>query len=99
VPGQLIYGVAFNTNTWGSQPTGQPGPYESLNFGVTTPAPGIGTNPLTGTAYWNTAAASNYTDGGAGGVGTFRPDTGWSYSGAIGLDASAAPKHPDRVRC
>jgi hypothetical protein len=84
VPDQLIYGIAFNTNTWGSQPLGTPGPYESLNFGLSTTAPTIGSRPLPDTAYWNTQAASNYTDNGAGGVGTFRQDTNWTpYSGAV----------------
>ena len=87
VPDELIYGIAFNTNTWGYQPIGKPGPYESLNFGLSTAAPGVGSNPLPGTAYWNTQTAGNYADHGAGGVGTFRQDTGWApYSGAVEFD-------------
>jgi hypothetical protein len=84
VPDQLIYGIAFNTNTWGAQPIGTPGPFESLNFGLSMTAPTIGSNPLPDTAYWNTQTASNYGDNGAGGVGTFRQDTNWTpYSGAV----------------
>jgi len=89
VPDQLIYGLSFNTNTWGSNPVGQPGPYESLNFGLSTVAPSVGSNPFPGTAYWNTATGSNYSDGGAGGAGTFRQDTNWTpYSGAVTFDAA-----------
>jgi hypothetical protein len=94
VPDQIIYGLAFNTNTWGSNPTGQPGPYESLNFGLATVAPTTGSNPLPGTAYWNTATAGNYADGGAAGVGTFRSDTNtdWAlYSGAVDFNVIPEP--------
>jgi hypothetical protein len=38
--------------------------------------------------YWNTSYAGFYTDGGAAGVGIFRQDTDWSYSGAIELDGA-----------
>ncbi len=34
LPDQVIYGVAINTQTWGYQPTGVDGPYNSLNFSV-----------------------------------------------------------------
>jgi hypothetical protein len=88
VPDQIIYGVAFNTETYGYQPIGKPGPYISLNFGLNSSAPpAVGTRPFPDTAYWNTSTAGNYADGGAGGVGTFRRDTGWTpYSGAVSFD-------------
>ena len=97
VPNQIIYGVAFNTNTWGYQPIGQPGPYDALNFGLNDTSqaapfgpPSVGIRPFPDTAYWNTATANNYTDGGAGGVGIFRRDTAWTpYSGAVQFDADA----------
>jgi hypothetical protein len=83
VPDQIIYGVAFNTQTWGYNPIGTPGPYVSLNFGLTDQPPSVGSNPFPDTAYWNTQTAGNYSDGGAGGVGVFRRDTAWTpYSGA-----------------
>jgi hypothetical protein len=53
VPDQIIYGLAFNTTTYGSQPTGQSGPYDSLNFGLSTAPPTTGSNPLPGMVYWN----------------------------------------------
>jgi hypothetical protein len=84
VPGQVIYGLAFNTTHYGASPTGIPGPYESLNLGLSTVPPTVGSNPLPATAYWNTTNAGDYADGGAGGVGTFRQDQNWApYSGAI----------------
>lgn len=91
VPDQLIYGIAFNTNTWGYSPIGKGGPYESLNFGLNTVGPTAGSNPLSDTAYWNTQTATNYADKGA--VGTFRQDTGWtSYSGAVEFASAPAPE-------
>jgi hypothetical protein len=86
-PGQIIYGLAFNTTNYGAKPTGVAGPYDSLNIGLSTTAPTVGSQPLPDTAYWNTTYAGFYTDGGAGGVGTFRQDTEWTpYSGAIEFD-------------
>jgi hypothetical protein len=95
VPSQLIYGVAFNTQTWGYAPIGTAGPYISLNFGLATQPPTVGTNPFPDTAYWNTQTPSNYADGGAGGVGTFRRDTAWTpFSGAITFDAADLTELP-----
>src|SRR5262249_40256180 len=89
LPSQIIYGVSYNTLTWGYNPIGVDGPYESLNFGVTTAAPSTGSNPFPDTAYWNTNTAGNYADGGAGGTGTFRRDTGWTpFSGAISFEVA-----------
>lgn len=90
-PDQIIYGVAFNTETWGQDPIGTPGPYISLNFGLAQAPPSTGTNPFPDTAYWNTATPGNYADGGAAGVGVFRRDTNWTpFSGAVSFDAAAA---------
>jgi hypothetical protein len=84
VPEEFIYGLSYNTQHYGNDPTGESGPYNSLNFGLNTSAPSVGSNPLPGSVYWNTSYAGFYADGGASGVGTFRQDTNWgSYSGAI----------------
>jgi hypothetical protein len=92
VPDQLIYGIAYNTETHGYAPIGASGPYNSLNVGLNTAGPTVGTNPLPDTAYWNTTFAGFYTDGGAGGTGTFRQDTNWTpYSGAVRFDAAPEP--------
>ncbi len=91
VPDEIIYGLAFNTTDYGSAPTRQLGPYDSLNFGLTTAAPTSGGNPLPGTVYWNTTTPGDYTDKGAGGVGIFRRDTNWGYTGAVTFDAVPEP--------
>jgi hypothetical protein len=90
VPNEVIYGIAYNTNTWGADPRGTPGPYESLNVGLNTAAPTTGTDVESDAVFWNTSTASNYADGGYAGVGTFRGDTNWTpYTPAVSLTASA----------
>jgi hypothetical protein len=90
VPNDIVYGIAYNTNTWGTPPIGQPGPYESLNVGLNSSATATAGDIDTGSVFWNTMTASNYSDGGAGGTGTFRRDTGWlPYRPAVTLTASA----------
>ena len=87
LPNEFIFGIAYNTNTWGYDPIGQPGPYESLNVGLATTTASIGTDVEPDALFWNTSTAAWYTDGGAGGVGTFRRDTNWAYSPAIQFTA------------
>jgi hypothetical protein len=90
LPSEFIYGLAYDTETWGANPTGVDGPYDSLNFGLSMTEPSVGSQPLPGTAYWNTSTASDYADGGVRGVATFRLDSNWTpYSGAIEFDGSA----------
>ncbi|MGA2441709.1 MAG: PEP-CTERM sorting domain-containing protein [Tepidisphaeraceae bacterium] len=92
VPDTVIFGVAYNTQTWGYTPYGVPGPYESLNYGLADVAPTVGTNPNPDDAYWNTETASGYTDGGAAGVGIFRQDTNWTpYAATIQVSAVPEP--------
>lgn len=79
VPAQLIYTVAFNTQHYGADPTGQAGPYNSLNLGVSTGAPATGSNPLPDTAYWS------------GTSGELSQSTGWTpYN--VGAEFTAAPE-------
>ena len=55
------------------------GPYTSLNVGLNVlSAPTVGTDNDPDAVYWNTKTAAWYSDGGAAGVGIFRPDTGWA---------------------
>jgi len=89
VPNEVIYGIAYNTNTWGANPIGQPGPYESLNVGLSSASPTTGTDVEPGAVFWNTMTAGSYADLGAAGVGTFRRDVNWSpYTPAVSLTAS-----------
>ncbi len=91
LPDQFIYGVAFNTNTWGYAPLNAPGPYESLNVGLnSTSGPTVGTDVNSDVVYWNTAHGSWYTGGGQGGI--FRQDTGWTpYKPAVQFTTFAVP--------
>ena len=91
-PGEIIYGLAYNTTDYGASPTHVSGPYDSLNFALPTTGTTVGANPLPDTAYWNTSYALNYTDGGAAGVGTFRQDTSWTpYMGGVQFTATPEP--------
>jgi hypothetical protein len=100
---QAIVGVAYNTTHYGYNPIGESTScyttsggcgYDSLNIG-TAPAPTVGVNPAPSDAYYNSASAGQYCDGGAGGVGIFRLDAGcWAgFKLAITVTASfAAPQ-------
>ncbi|HZZ26829.1 MAG TPA: hypothetical protein VFE46_02385 [Pirellulales bacterium] len=90
-PDTVIFGVAYNTETYGANPTGVSGPYISLNYGVATVAPSVGTDVNPDDEYWNTSRASNYTDGGTAGVGIFREDTGWTGDVAT-IQVTAVPE-------
>lgn len=92
LPDSLIYGIAYNTQSWGANPTGVNGPYNSLNVGLEGAAPSIGSNNYSDSAYWNTVTAAWYADGGSGGTGTFRRDTGWAgYEANIQITATPEP--------
>ncbi len=92
LPDTVIFGVAYNTQTYGANPIGVPGPYISLNYGVATAAPSVGTDVNPDDAYLNTTNASNYADGGTAGVGIFREDTGWTpYAASIQVNAVPEP--------
>lgn len=78
LPEEVVYGVSFNTQSYGASPIGSSGPYNSLNFSVPDVTPSTGTDVDPDALFWNTHTANNYTDHGAGGTGTFREDTNWS---------------------
>lgn len=44
VPNQVAFGISFNTQTWGPEPIGVDGPYNSLNMSVPDISPSIGTD-------------------------------------------------------
>ena len=91
IGGPLIWGLAFNTKTDGANPYGIGGPHNSLNVGLATTGPSVGSNPYPDSAIWNTSTPGNYADGGASGVGTFRFDTNWSPF-IIAADFEAIPE-------
>ena len=87
LPDSFAYGIAYNTNTWGYAPIGQPGPYESLNVGVigdgstvASTQPSIGTDPNPDTCLRNYWDFSSVPQGYTG----FVPETGWTgYAPAV----------------
>lgn len=97
LPDEFIYGVAFNTNSWGYAPLGVGGPYESLNVGLANVGnvgvpPSVGVDVDPDVVFWNTVHATWYSDGGAGGGGTFRADGGWiGYAPAAKFTTFAIP--------
>ncbi len=54
-PDSIVYGLAFNTQTYGASPTGSSGPYNGLNFALSMEgAAGIttGSNANLGDVFW-----------------------------------------------
>ncbi len=78
LPETFIYGIAYNTQSHGYNPLGTAGPWNSLNYALIDTSPTIGTDVDADDVFWNTSFGGFYTDGGAGGVGTFRQDTNWA---------------------
>lgn len=84
VPEEVIYGLAFNTQSYGETPIGVPGPYNSLNFGLNTGGPSIGVNEDNDALFWD----STYLGRTAG----FSRDTDWApYTGAVAFTAVPEP--------
>ena len=73
VPDSVVYGIAYNTNTWGYHPIGAPGPYESLNVGVPT-----GQLATTGT---DVTPADVFRASGSTPV--FQRELGWAPNGTV----------------
>lgn len=93
VPDGIIFGLAYNTQHYGAAPIGTSGPYNSLNFGLSTVLPSVGTDFNTDSVFWNTSFAGFLTSGGPGVAGTFSEDTAWSpYRPAIKFEADPVPE-------
>lgn len=100
LPNNVIASIAYNTSNSGNAPLGpqacviEPGGcgYDALNVGAETFAPSVGTHPAPNDAYWDTATAGNYCDGGAGGTDTFRLDAGCNadFQPSFRVDAASA---------
>ena len=95
LPNSIVVGLAYNTQTYGANPIGSDGPYNSLNFAVNDAVGGgitVGSNDDLDDVMWDTATAGWYADGGAGGVGIFRRDTNWTgYAPMIQVETVAVP--------
>lgn len=84
LPDKVIVALAYNTQTYGEDPVGAPGPYNSLNVALSSP-PTVGSLPRPNDGYWDTITAAWYCDAGAAGTGVFRLDAGcWTTTGAPG---------------
>jgi uncharacterized repeat protein (TIGR01451 family) len=90
VPAQFIFGIVYNTKTFGPNPTNDPndGPYSSLNVALTggftsTPPPQVGTLPYPDTAYLNANDPGYYCGSGVG-FGSFVQDTDWQTAPPTG---------------
>lgn len=89
LPDDFVFGLAFNTQNYGSQPTGQSGPYNSLNYALVSSAPSIGTDVNSDSVFWNTSHQGFLTSGTAG---VFGADTGWTgYVPAASFDTVPEP--------
>lgn len=87
VPDEIVYGVAWNTSSYGYNPIGDEAecaavqyagcPYDLLNLGVEGTAPAsIGTDESPDGAFQYSVFGAAYCDGGAGGTAVFRFDDG-----------------------
>jgi hypothetical protein len=72
--GPVIYGLAFNTQDYGTDPYLVAGPYDSLNLGFVPGGPTVGSDPVAYSSVLDAADDSDYGDNGAGGLNTFRLD-------------------------
>ena len=90
LPNDVVVGIAYNTQSAGAVPTGQDGPYNSLNVAAAGAAT-VGSDVSADRTFLNSANASFYGDGGAGGVGTFREDVGWGSQGTVAMEIDASP--------
>jgi hypothetical protein len=87
VPDAIVYGIAYNTTHYGSDPiedsSGCPAGgcgYDSLNVALSEVAPTVGTDVSTADAYLDSTWGGAYCDGGTS-TGSFRLDAGcWSSS-------------------
>jgi hypothetical protein len=90
VPNIIIFGLSYNTQTWGHNPIGAPGPYNSLNFGVAQVPPTVGTDVHNDSVFWYTSFAPFLT---TGIVNQFSEDSAWTpYTPAIQFNAVEAPE-------
>lgn len=78
----FAFGIGFNTQSWGYAPTGQSGPYNSLNVGVNFGSPTVGTGSSYG--YWA---------GGANPV--FAGEDGWDYAPEVKITGTATEVVPE----
>lgn len=106
LPSSVVYGVSFDTTHYGAHPVGEDAAcytsdagcgYDSLNVGAASTTPSVGTDEDPDGVFQNSSSAGSYCDGGTGGTGTFRLDSGcWTgfnplvrFNAATSLGGSA----------
>jgi adhesin/invasin len=88
---QLIFGIAYNTQSAGHMPTMMNGPYNDLNVAVSSPdpAPTVGTNLTLPKIYLNSSIIGGYADN-VPPASVFRLDTA-SDDGSIAIQFNPPP--------
>ena len=88
LPDDVIVGVAYNTGNYGAAPIGSNGPYNSLNVGIPTgQTASVGSDDNVDNVFWDTIYPG-YTAG-------LKEDTGWTPTGTVSIQITAAPVLPD----
>ena len=88
LPGTVVYGISFNTQSYGPSPVRAATPQTSLNMALTTSTanPSVGSDVYPGEVDLDSATAGQYCDDGSGGTGTFRLDSPgtpcWTVNGS-----------------
>src|SRR4029079_578234 len=90
LPSTFIWSVSFNHQSSAPNPIGVPGPYDSLNVGL-SPGATVGTDVDPVGVWANSADAAFYCSGAA--AGTFRSDTG-CWAGEVPAIAIAVTNVP-----
>lgn len=92
VPDEIVFGLAFNTQSYGANPTGVAGPYNSLNFALNdVSGPSVGTDVNSDAVFWNTSTQSWYANYDPSAT-AFQKDTAWApYVPAVQFAAVPEP--------
>ncbi len=97
LPDDIVFGLAYNTSSYGANPLGIGGPYDSLNFALSgypgdpgSAVPSVGTDVDPNSLFWNTATAGWLTN--PANVNKFAADTGWAGSGTPSVAFEAVPE-------
>ncbi|WP_180131979.1 PEP-CTERM sorting domain-containing protein [Rhodoferax sp. BLA1] len=98
LPDDIVFGLAFNTQSYGANPTGTGGPSNSLNYAlVGDPNDPITAEPSTGTDvdpdswFWKTANGGKWLTN-EDNANKFAPDAGWSGWGTPAVAFEAVPE-------
>jgi len=90
LPDEIVFGLAFDTQSYGSSPIGINGPYNSLNFGLSAGAT-VGTDSNTDGLFWNTSFGGFLIN--PANAGQFRQDTDWAgFVPAVQISATDVPE-------